>query len=344
MVAKVIAAMLVTIVLPLVCWATSIVRPTRVCKPDTVVWLDVWESHVVAVYGDGHVALWDLGTGQSTARWDTKPIELDRVQIARGGNALALARWDNAGTTVTFHDIEHGRVVSTTRLPGLTGLLQMGFSKDGARFAMGAVGGTIVCIDVRNGRIAWQGEDPADDPMRGRQLLADGTIYASIIPDAVEARTANGRLVWRKEAKARDLVMGADQWSSLVIVWEGASESCFALSPTDGGEVWRDDAKGTDLCAVSGDGMVRLYQTQDAISITSKTGVVSLQRDPREPIDAMFAPDVSLVVVLSKLQEKEKGEKNVTVDRSSSELGVFDVRTGRLVRTLDLSRPAAGGK
>lgn len=90
--------------------------------------------------------------------------------------------------------------------------------------------------------------------------------------------------------------------------------------------------------------MVRLYQTQDAITIPSKTGVVRLQRDPRESIDAMFAPDASLVVVLSKLQEKEESAKSVIVERTSSELGVFDVRTGRLIRTLDLRRPVAHGK
>lgn len=194
MIVKLIAAAVATL-LPVLCCAIYIVPPQRNCRPDTVVWFDVWEKCAVAIYGDGHVALWSVATGQSTGQWDTKSIELDRIQISRGGNILALARWDNAGTTVTFHHMEHGRVVSTARLPGMTGLLQMGFSKDGARFAMGAVGGTIVCVDVRNGGIAWQGEDPADGPTRGRQLLADGTMYASIIQDAVEARTANGRLL-----------------------------------------------------------------------------------------------------------------------------------------------------
>jgi outer membrane protein assembly factor BamB len=124
----------------------------------------------------------------------------------------------------------------------------------------------------------------------------------------------------------------------MVVLWDGVAESYCALSPADGHQVWKDDGKVGELRAVRADGTVRAYQAGNQVKVVSASGVTRLDGTFSVPVDAVFSSESGLIAVLPKLDESGTQSDVVVLSRRSSTVSLFDIRTGRLARTLDLGR------
>jgi WD40 repeat protein len=133
-------------------WDSASGRPLFVCGPARGagsggrVAFSPDGRHLVAT--GGAVTVWDAATGKELRTLEGSPTDADRLAFSRDGKLLAAAAPD----TVVLWDFASGREVSSYPLHGGPLLVDLAFSPDGTRLAIGNSGS----LDIWEVGVKWQ--------------------------------------------------------------------------------------------------------------------------------------------------------------------------------------------
>jgi outer membrane protein assembly factor BamB len=343
--------------------ATDISLPKCHYGPQEVLWFSTVHSNVVAVFGNGVVAVWDFLSGELRAQSSMSPDDLvypgNTLALSHGQRTTVAAitpreRWvgDRFFAAIALCDVFEA-AKRTDAWVELVRPANSGFVGRGSTLVLADTppnNAAVLESDTTTGKTLWRSEAD-DDVQTGTILAADGQCYVNFCRDrTLRARDHSGKLLWDWHLSGTRFAepgFWPDNPSlPYVVVHESdlkRSDSVgdlIALSAQSGRTLWRKRrAQFGCLKAVSDDGKRQAFFSRAHLEIAAlpKRGsvrVAALQDD----LDARFASDGRFLLCLPALEtvSENKAANSYEVARKSKLLSVVNAETGKITKQFPL--------
>ncbi len=339
-----------------------------------ILWWELTESRIVAAWSDGVVACWDRASKQRTVVfkiedfWFKSPnghmslyllphrpvlVVVDpttqevTAELAHGYRLYDL----KTGKLICFHRpkgfrLKKGRTQNYSTL-SIQGLSNNGKSLLGAC----ALDKTVFQVDIESGWNTWYCHDTEIEVGGKNVLIAhDASQFLICRPDCVIAKDCLGNTVWKHSFSDplyrayRTAVVKYNNETTFVIA-KGVRDlmkTRYVALNSKGHLLWET---GRKVLAISSDGNYQAFATQNGVEIGSLPSEETiLLSDFTGSVEAHFSLDCTRLMCLPALRpnRKKSGSPYVEVlERPSSLLTFFDVKTGNKVGEIDMSKPRA---
>jgi hypothetical protein len=339
---------------------------------DQILWWELTESRIVAVWSDGVVACWDRASKQRTIAfkikdfWFKSPhghmslyllphrpvlVVVDPTtqevptELAHGYRLYNL----KTGKLIGFHRpkgyrLEKGRIQNYSTL-SIQGLSNNGKSLLGAC----ALDKTVFQVDIESGWNTWYCHDKEIEVGGKNVLIAhDASQFLICTPDSVIAKDRLGNTVWTHSFsdplyRAYRTAVIKHNNETIFVIAKGVRDlmkTRYIALNSKGHLLWET---GRKVLAIASDGNYQAFATQNGVEIGSLPSEETIPlSDFTGLVEAQFSLDCTRLMCLPALRpNREKGDSPYVevLERPSNLLTSFDVTTGNKVGEIDISKP-----
>lgn len=337
-----------------------------------ICYFDIVGKNCAYIYPDGTVCVLDTNTGKIKSsfiverfKYDEDSNTVDRLQyydehsqFFQISNASMPVLAVNGGELdkegyfyglIDFYDLYLGKKLRTVRMKNDFGLTGLGFSGDGKYFySCGLESWSISCIDVKSGDIIWRSS--LDFSVSDAYMRADGKSYVIFsFSNQIAAYNKDGDVLWRIKTKdfwVRPTLQPLEPSDVVLVFPEGGDEryEIAAMSLQDGSIMWRKpEIEDQSIRSTTKD------RKKQAIYMNGNMCISHYPEDKiikipgiKERCDAVFSQDGKTLFCLPELKRVHVNKEKLIVnrERSSHLLKIVDCNTGKIVKEIELTKPA----
>jgi len=290
----------------------------------------IYRGKVFCFTSDGFLRALDLRDGSEVWRMSKLHISFT-AKITPCGAKGRVVSFDGFSLYATLAD-KNETIWTNTVVPSASSITSSLIS-EGDKIFFSTMDGSLNAVSLGNGKFVWRtkilsgsDEDLAPCAAGGKVFVPSNKVLESNNQSIYCVDATTGKVLWNDD-KSNALIAGSVTYSSGNIYFGGISGTVFCLDSNDGHRVWSSTLSSSIMATpvVTGDLVVVADESGIVYGLDKQNGQQKWELDNQDDIRTPIVASRDFIIF-------------ATSSAFQSNLVFVDYKTGKVVKTLDLSK------